>query len=135
MIVFSNVRLLLDRDFFWLVLAPSTTLTGSNATPCGTSTFGQAEDCTVNILPKITQATTNVTKDLISVYPNPFQDILKISDVKGVKSITISDISRRLVKSMKASTELHLADLRAGLYIVTLHMNDGTVKAVKAIKK
>lgn len=111
------------------------TLTGSNATPCGTSTFGQVEDYTVNILPKITQATTNVTKDLISVYPNPFQDILKISDVKGVKSITISDISGRLVKSMKASTELHLADLRAGLYIVTLHMNDGTVKAVKAIKK
>ena len=64
-----------------------------------------------------------------------FQDILKIPDVKGVKSITISDISGRLVKSMKASTELHLADLRAGLYIVTLHMNDGTVKAVKAIKK
>lgn len=64
-----------------------------------------------------------------------FQDILKIPDVKGVKSSTISDISGRLVKSMKASTELHLSDLRAGLYIVTLHMNDGTVKAVKAIKK
>ena len=80
-------------------------------------------------------ATSSVTKNAVLVYPNPFHDVLKISDVKGVASITITDVSGRTVKNMKPSTELNLSSLNAGLYIVTLHMEDGSVKTVKAIKK
>jgi hypothetical protein len=36
---------------------------------------------------------------------------------------------------MKPSTELNLSYLKSGLYIVTLHNEDGTVNTVKAIKK
>jgi hypothetical protein len=71
----------------------------------------------------------------VSVYPNPFADVLKISDIKGVKSILINDISGRQVKTFTPSAELNLSNLKQGLYIVNLKMEDGSVKSFKAIKK
>lgn len=79
-------------------------------------------------------AIENVKADL-SVYPNPFTDILNISDVKNVKSVSVSDVAGRQVKSVKATAQLDLSELKAGLYIVTLKMEDGTSKSFKAIKK
>lgn len=112
---------------------PNLTNWGNACVTTGSS-FGQVEDYTVNVIdPSLAVSTAN--KDRVSVYPNPFHDVLKISDVKGVKSITITDVSGRTVKNMKPSTELNLSSLNAGLYIVTLHMEDGSVKTVKAIKK
>lgn len=75
------------------------------------------------------------TKSKLAVYPNPFSDVLRISDVKGVKSVTVNDISGRQVKSLSPSAELNLASLKTGLYIVNLQMEDGTVNSFKAIKK
>ncbi len=105
-----------------------------NATSCGTFLYGQVEDYTITVK-EPTMAVSGVNKATVSVYPNPFHDVLKISDIKGVKSISVSDVSGRQVKNMKPSAELNLSDLKTGLYIVTLQMEDGTVKSVKAIKK
>ncbi|MCS3868878.1 hypothetical protein J3D55_001794 [Chryseobacterium ginsenosidimutans] len=72
----------------------------------------------------------------IKVYPNPFADVLNISDVKDVKSISIVDIAGRLVKTIeKPSSTLHLGELNSGMYIIILNMNDGSKQTVKAIKK
>ncbi|MBD8082687.1 fibronectin type III domain-containing protein [Chryseobacterium caseinilyticum] len=86
----------------------------------------------------LTLATSEVAKseDKISVYPNPFADVLNISDIKNVKSIMISDISGKIVKTItKPESTLRLADLNAGMYLVILNMNDGSKQTVKAIKK
>ncbi|WDF46769.1 GEVED domain-containing protein [Chryseobacterium sp. KACC 21268] len=107
---------------------------GANAnTACGTATYGEVEDYSVEI--KQYLAVSDVNKAGISVYPNPFTDVLKISDVKGVKSISVNDISGREVKSLAPSAELNLSSLKTGLYIVNLTMEDGSVKTFKAIKK
>lgn len=105
--------------------------------PCGDVSQGQVEDYTINV-----QATTLGTSEVgmnktaeISVYPNPFKDILKISDVKGVKAITVTDVSGRQLKTLKASNEINLSDLGSGLYLITLQMEDGNNKVLKAIKK
>ena len=82
-----------------------------------------------------TLAVNDLSKSAISVYPNPFKDILKISDVKGVKSITVNDMSGRAVKSLEPAAEINLSNLKEGLYIVNLKMEDGSVKTFKAIKK
>lgn len=108
---------------------------GANATSCGNSSYGQVEDYTINIMEKITAGTANVDKNSVSVYPNPFKEVLKISDVKGVKSISVSDAAGRSIKTLAAASELNLSDLKAGLYIVTLHMEDGSTKSIKAIRK
>jgi len=82
-----------------------------------------------------TLAVSDVNKANISVYPNPFTDVLKISDVKGVRSVSVNDMSGRQVKSLAPSAEINLSSLNAGLYIVNLQMEDGSVKTYKAIKK
>ena len=125
------------KSAFYGSTGPNTEPNLSNfANACVTtgSTFGQVEDYTIQVN-MATTGTSNVDKNKVSVYPNPFSDVLNISDVKGVRSVSISDVSGRQVKTMKASAALNLSDLKTGLYIVTLHMEDGSVKSIKAIKK
>lgn len=76
------------------------------------------------------------SKNTIKVYPNPFADVLNISDVSKVKSISIIDLSGRIVKTIdNPSSSLQLGDLKEGMYLVTLHMKDGSKQTIKAIKK
>lgn len=82
-----------------------------------------------------TSETVQVKNDL-KVYPNPFADVLNISDVKNVKSVSVIDIAGRLVKTIeKPSSALQLGELKSGIYMVVLNMNDGSKQTIKAIKK
>ena len=83
-----------------------------------------------------TNDVSSPVKNNIKVYPNPFTDVLNISDIKNVKSISVMDVAGRLVKSFeKPTANLQLSELNSGMYLVVLHMNDGTKQTVKAIKK
>ena len=93
------------------------------------------DDVSVTNAATLAVSDTSKDKSTVSVFPNPFTDVLKISDVKGVKSVSVNDISGREVKSLAPSAELNLSSLQAGLYIVNLKMEDGSVKTFKAIKK
>ena len=124
------------KSAYYASTGPSTDPNLTNfANGCVTtgSSFGQIEDYTINV--DVALATVNTNKNTVALYPNPFSDVLKISDVKGVKSISISDVSGRLVKTVKATAEIQVSELKTGLYIVNLHMEDGSVKSIKAIKK
>ncbi|MFZ4930832.1 GEVED domain-containing protein [Chryseobacterium sp. Mn2064] len=104
--------------------------------PCADLNQGQAEDYTINVQSTLGTSDVELNKKAnISIYPNPFKDILTISDIKGVKSIEVSDVSGRQLKTLKASNELNLSDLNSGLYLINLHMEDGSVKSLKAVKK
>lgn len=102
------------------------------------SSSDEPEDAfTINIS-KNNLATSEVsgTENNIRVYPNPFQDTLNISDIEKVKSISVSDMSGRLVKTIEnPGSSIHLEELRQGIYLVTLNMRDGSKQTVKTIKK
>lgn len=102
--------------------------------PCGSSAYGQTEDYTITITEN-PLAVSGAERTKISVYPNPFVDVLKISEVKDLKSITVSDVSGRQVKTLAPAAEINLSDLKSGLYIVSLKMVDGSVKTFKTVKK
>ncbi|WP_347219948.1 GEVED domain-containing protein [Chryseobacterium sp.] len=115
----------------------TTSVRAELSNPCNDLNQGQAEDYTIKV-EDVTLATSETgmnKKAEVSIYPNPFKDILKISDTKGVKSIIVTDIAGRQLKTLNASNEINLSDLNAGLYLITLQMEDGNNKVLKAIKK
>lgn len=80
--------------------------------------------------------TSEISKNEVKVYPNPFGGVLNISDTKDIKMVTITDIVGRTVKVIsKPNKELHLADLASGMYIMTLHYEDGAIQSIKVVKK
>lgn len=69
-------------------------------------------------------------------YPNPFSDTVTIEKAGNVKRVSITDLSGITVKTIdNPSSVIHLEDLKAGIYILTLNMKDGSVKSSKMIKK
>lgn len=75
-------------------------------------------------------------KDNIKVYPNPFSELINISQPELVKSIQVSDVSGKLIKMInKPESVIRLQDLLQGMYILQLEMKDGSRQSVKVIKK
>ncbi|MFC3758388.1 T9SS type A sorting domain-containing protein [Chryseobacterium tructae] len=75
-------------------------------------------------------------KNEIKVYPNPFSDTLNITDVSKVKVVQIIDVSGRVLKTIETpSSVLQLSDLKQGMYLVVLHMKDGSKQTIKVIKR
>lgn len=83
-----------------------------------------------------TLAVSEVKKTTVSIYPNPFADVLNISDVKNVKSVSVIDVSGRLVKTVgNPDSSIQLRELRPGTYMIIIDMNDGSKQIIKTIKK
>ncbi|MBW8360740.1 MAG: T9SS type A sorting domain-containing protein [Kaistella sp.] len=81
-------------------------------------------------------STSETDKNRLTVYPNPFESTLTISDIKDVRSIIVTDISGRVVKNIsKVTKDLALSDLKTGMYMVTLQLKDGSLQTFKTIKK
>lgn len=80
-------------------------------------------------------STTNYIPEEISVNitPNPTSDIATI-EVKNFKSANLYNISGALVKSDLKRT-FSIAELPAGTYIVTIHLENGKIVTKKLIKK
>ncbi|MGN7865372.1 T9SS type A sorting domain-containing protein [Chryseobacterium sp. 22458] len=76
------------------------------------------------------------SKKKIMVSPNPFSELLTISDISDVKTVSVTDTTGRMIKTIeKPSSSIDLRDLKEGLYFVTLKMKDGSTKTIKTIKK
>ncbi|KAA0126105.1 T9SS type A sorting domain-containing protein [Chryseobacterium sp. SN22] len=72
----------------------------------------------------------------IKAYPNPFSEVLNISNTEGVKQIVITDAAGRLIKTVgNPATPLYLGELKQGIYMIILEMKDGTQKTIKTVKK
>lgn len=92
-----------------------------------------------NFIVESSQLSTSEVKEgvkKVSVHPNPFKDVLYISDAREVKSATVGDVSGKVVKTFTGAVkELDLSMLNTGLYFVTIYFKDGSQSTVKAIKK
>lgn len=75
-------------------------------------------------------------KKNIKVYPNPFTDLINLSETKDLKMVKVFDLTGRAVKTIENPTkEISLGSLNSGLYLITMYFKDGSQNTVKAIKK
>ncbi len=87
--------------------------------------------------PNCTMSTVEVAgENDVQVYPNPFTDIVHVSDIKDVKRVTVLDMAGRVVKTISdPERALQLGDLKSGMYILKLDYKDGVSRSAKVIKK
>jgi hypothetical protein len=74
---------------------------------------------------------TNMISDEFNIYPNPAVQNFNISslDVTKVEAIIIYDISGQIVKMQKAvNFPMDISDLKNGIYIVKLSVNDKIIR-------
>ncbi len=74
------------------------------------------------------------------VYPNPAKDLVTVSiNTEGAATLNITDLSGRTVSSSTVSfvngrTELNMADLTSGAYIINVTMTDGRTAKFNVVK-
>ncbi|SMP24100.1 beta strand repeat-containing protein [Chryseobacterium profundimaris] len=102
----------------------------------GTGTDGQFKVAAYDTTVLAANEVKGDVKEGIKLYPNPFTEVLNISDAANVKNVIVADISGRLVKTIgNPGKELYLGELKQGMYLITLEMKDGSKQTMKAIKK
>jgi len=116
----------------------------------GTSLFSSQTVHTTNAVPGMPPAGLTYTwsppgllstveiddKETIKVSPNPFAEDININKPELVKSIKITEVSGKLIKTInKPESVLRLQHLLKGMYILNLDMKDGTQQSIKVIKK
>ncbi|REC41638.1 GEVED domain-containing protein [Chryseobacterium sp. 5_R23647] len=116
------------------VMCDYNTSAPSNA--CGSVTRGEFLDFKLQVTDVLgTSDLTSKTKE-VSVYPNPFTDVVYISETKDLKTVKVFDLTGRAVKTIENPTkEISLGSLNSGLYLITMYFKDGSQNTVKAIKK
>ena len=78
----------------------------------------------------------SVAKKNVKVYPNPFSDIINISEFKDIKTIKVTDVAGRTLRTIEnPAQEINLGSLNSGLYLITMYFKDGSQHTVKTIKK
>ncbi|NMR35958.1 T9SS type A sorting domain-containing protein [Chryseobacterium aquaticum] len=78
----------------------------------------------------------SVVKKNVKVYPNPFSDIINISEFKDIKTIKVTDVAGRTLRTIEnPAQEINLGSLNSGLYLITMYFKDGSQHTVKTIKK
>ncbi|WP_300668825.1 FG-GAP-like repeat-containing protein [Soonwooa sp.] len=80
-------------------------------------------------------ATHESNVEALNIYPNPVKSTLNIDSNKKIKSISVYDISGKLLKTYSASAQLDLSSLSRGSFLLTIHFSDSSVANKKIIKE
>lgn len=90
----------------------------------------------IKLVDKATLAVSANNTEKLSITPNPFADVIQLSNIKNIKSIEVLDFTGRKLKTItKIESSLNLSQLTKGVYILNILMNDGSSQQMKIIKK
>jgi|GEM_PF-6309127 len=126
----------------------TTTLEFINSTP-GTASTSAQNFSTSNAIPGMPTAGLTYTwtpsilgtseresKTSLEIYPNPFNEVINISDTEKITSVSVINLSGRVLKIINnVSSLINLSDLKTGVYILNILYKDNTISSHKIIKK
>jgi len=96
-----------------------------------------SEDCEDFFVPMgYTGIWSNKAESTYTLYPNPVNDVLNISDISSVNKIEISDVTGKTVYSTEVNApniSINTSNLSKGIYIVSFQNNKG-VQTSKFVK-
>ena len=87
-----------------------------------------------NVVPLATADFGNASNS-ISLYPNPAREVLNISSTIKITKIQVYDIQGRNVASYNNTSDINIAALGKGAYIVKVVQENGSVVAKQFIKE
>ncbi|MEJ7609905.1 MAG: T9SS type A sorting domain-containing protein [Ferruginibacter sp.] len=78
----------------------------------------------------------NIKEELIpSIYPNPVNEILRVTNSGSIKNIQLTDMLGSKLKSWTTSFSLlYMNEVQAGIYVVEITLHSGKVIKEKIIK-
>jgi len=89
-----------------------------------------------NIVPSaLGTADFGYANNTISLYPNPAQEVLNISSSNSITKIEVYDLLGKKVASNINASNVNVADLGKGAYIVKVVQENGSVIAKQFIKE
>lgn len=80
----------------------------------------------------------NMTQDSFTFYPNPTQDYLYVQSVENFNSISVFDITGKIVLQKRLAgnrASVDLSRLKSGIYLAQVSQENGKTKQIKVIKK
>jgi len=108
----------------------------SPSNPCATPTRGEFLDFTLQVASQLATSEVGSDKKEIKISPNPFTDVINISEFKDIKTVKIIDLAGRTLQTIEnPGKTINLSSLGSGLYLVSMYFKDGSQKSVKVIKK
>lgn len=74
----------------------------------------------------------------VSMYPNPVNDVLTITNLDNAKQVMVSNVIGQIVYSLPVSgieMNISTSELRSGIYVVTVIAYNGAARSERIIKK
>ena len=100
------------------------------------ATFTTEESVSFNVIFDDLQGIKDNNSSKVNIYPNPANDYITISGVENAKSISIYNVTGKVVyQSNAVKNNINISELSQGVYIVNLKNNDDSQVNVKLIKK
>ncbi|MFD2890623.1 T9SS type A sorting domain-containing protein [Flavobacterium chuncheonense] len=82
---------------------------------------------------------SNELGSTLAIYPNPVKDVLNVkTDTENIKSVQIYDVKGRVVKDVivnQNSSQLNVADLESGVYMIKIVTDQDSSTTKKFIKQ
>lgn len=75
------------------------------------------------------------TQNNVVVYPNPTSGLINIQSDKNIHSLQLISVEGKIVRKMKAISELNIQDLPNGVYVLKVQLENGQQEIKKIIKK
>ncbi|HOU98352.1 MAG TPA: CocE/NonD family hydrolase [Bacteroidales bacterium] len=96
--------------------------------------FNQNHSSFLTIPVKIPTIINENTVNAINVFPNPVDDYIYINGMDAIESITLTDILGRSTL-LPLNTQYNVADLKSGVYFLTIRLKNGNKHVEKVVKK